>query len=337
MFIPLRARRSVKTIDQKVPPLPLPQILTVAKLPAFLMEPLNQTFIVHDRLHESDPSAFQAAAPRIRGIAGGGESKVSRALMDQLPALEIISIMGVGYDGVDVAAALERRVPVTHTPGVLNDEVADLAIGLMLSVARRIPQADRYVRAGRWAAEGPMPLARKMSGARLGIVGLGRIGQAIASRAQAFGMSIAYTGRSAKADLAFDYYPSARALASQVDFLVVITPGGAGTRHLINAEVLQALGPKGYLINVARGSVVDEAALVHALQQGVIAGAGLDVFEKEPDVPDALKALDNVVLTPHMASATLQTRIAMADLAVANLRAHFAGKPLLSPVPEWGL
>ncbi|SFU41508.1 Lactate dehydrogenase [Polaromonas sp. YR568] len=312
-----------------------PHILTVAKLPPFLMEPLQASYEVHDRLHESDPAAFAKVAPLIRAVAGGGESKVPRALMDQLPALEMVSIMGVGYDGVDVAAALERRIPVTHTPGVLNDEVADLAIGLMLSVARRIPLADRYVRAGRWAKEGPMPLARKVTGARLGIVGLGRIGQAIASRAEAFGMSIAYTGRTAKAELAYTFYPSAQALAAQVDFLIVITPGGAGTRHLINAEVLKALGPEGYLINVARGSVVDEAALVDALQQGVIAGAALDVFEKEPHPSEALWVMDNVVLTPHMASATVQTRHAMANLAVNNLRAHFAGQALFTPVPEW--
>lgn len=312
-----------------------PHILAVAQLPPFLMEPLRQSFEVHDRLHESDPAAFAKIAPRIRGVAGGGESRVPRALMDQLPALEIISIMGVGYDGVDVASALERRIPVTHTPGVLNDEVADLALGLVLSVARRIPLADRYVRAGRWAKEGPMPLARKVSGARLGIVGLGRIGQAIASRAEAFGMSIAYTGRSAKPELTYSFYPTAQTLAAAVDFLVVITPGGAGTRHLINAEVLRALGPEGYLINVARGSVVDEAALVEALQKGVIAGAGLDVFEREPHPLEALRSMDNVVLTPHMASATVQTRHAMANLAVGNLRAHFEGKPLFTPIPEW--
>jgi hydroxypyruvate reductase len=312
-----------------------PHILTVAKLPPFLMEPLQAAYEVHDRLHESDPAAFARVAPLVRAIAGGGESKVPRSLMEQLPALEIVSIMGVGYDGVDVAAALEKRIPVTHTPGVLNDEVADLAIGLMLSVARRIPLADRYVRAGRWAKEGAMPLARKVSGARLGIVGLGRIGQAIASRAEAFGMSIAYTGRGAKAELAYTFYPTAQALAAQVDFLVVITPGGAGTRHMINAEVLKALGPEGYLINVARGSVVDEAALVDALQQGVIAGAALDVFEKEPHPTEALWSMDNVVLTPHMASATVQTRHAMAKLAVDNLRAHFAGQALFTPVPEW--
>ncbi len=240
----------------------------------------------------------------------------------------------MGYDKVDVAAAIARKVPVTHTPDVLNDEVADLAIGLMLSVARRIPQADRYVRDGKWETQGNMPLARKMSGARLGIIGLGRIGSAIAKRAQAFGMSIAYTGRTQRPEIPHPYYPSAAALAAQVDFLVAITPGGEGTRHMINREVLQALGPQGYFINVARGSVADEQALIEALQQGTIAGAGLDVYEREPHVPQALRELDNVVLTPHMASATHQTRQAMADLALANLQAHFAGRPLISPVPE---
>ena len=313
--------------------MPKPDILIVSKLPPFLMAPLQLAYTVHDRIHETDAAAFSQAAPRIRAIAGGGESRVPRALMDQLPALEMISVMGVGYDGVDVTAALERRVPVTHTPGVLNEDVADLAIGLMLSVARRIPQADQYVRTGQWL-NGPMPLACKVSGARLGIVGLGRIGQAIADRARAFNMSIAYTARHQKPDAPYRYYASAQALASEADFLVLVTPGGAGTRKLVNAGVLKALGPKGYLINVARGSVVDQSALVDALQKGLIAGAGLDVFEDEPNVPAALRAMDNVVLTPHMASATLQTRQAMADLASANLHAHFAGQPLLSPVPE---
>jgi hydroxypyruvate reductase len=311
-----------------------PEILAVAKLAPFLMAPLREAFVVHDQIHQSDPAAFAAVAGKIRAIVGGGESKVPRSLMDQLPALEMISIMGVGYDGVDVAAALERKVQVTHTPGVLNDDVADLAIALMLCVARRLPQADQYVRTGRWARDGAMPLARKMSGARLGIVGLGRIGQAIANRATAFGMSIAYTTRNAKAGVSYPYYPTAEALAKQVDFLVVITPGGAGTRHLVNAGVLKALGPEGYLINVARGSVVDEMALIEALKNGVIAGAGLDVFEKEPHVPEALWSMDNVVLAPHLGSSTQQTRQAMADLAAANLRAHFEGKPLISPVPE---
>ena len=179
-----------------------------------------------------------------------------------------------------------------------------------------------------------MPLARKVSGARLGVVGLGRIGQAIANRAAAFGMSIAYTARTAKPGLVYPFHASALALAAKVDFLVVSTPGGIGTFHLINADVLKALGPRGYLINVARGSVVDEAALLDALQNGVIAGAALDVFENEPHPLQALCKLDNVVLTPHMASASRETRQAMADLAVANLRAHFSGRPALTPVPE---
>jgi lactate dehydrogenase-like 2-hydroxyacid dehydrogenase len=223
-------------------------------------------------------------------------------------------------------------VPVTNTPDVLTDEVADMGIALMLSVARRIPQADKYVRAGLWPG-GPVPLARKVSGARLGIVGLGRIGQAIARRAEGFGMSIAYTTRTKRTDVAYRYFPTALALAAEVDFLMVITPGGAGTKGLINAGVLKALGPQGYLINVARGSVVDQSALIQALDQGLIAGAALDVFEDEPNVPEALRIRDNVVLTPHIASATWQTRKAMADLAFGNLQAHFAGKPLLTPVP----
>jgi lactate dehydrogenase-like 2-hydroxyacid dehydrogenase len=324
----------VKTITTGVV-LSSPAILAVAKLPAFFMRQLTETFVVHDRLHEIDPVAFAKVAPDIQAIVGGGESRVPRALMDQLPGLAMVSIMGVGYDGVDIPAALERRIAVTHTPGVLNDEVADLAIALMLSVARRIPQADQYIRTGRWPVEGAMPLTRKVSGARLGIVGLGRIGQAIASRAEAFGMPIAYTARNRKPGSSYSFYPNAQALAAQVDFLIVITPGGDATRHLIDADVLNALGPKGYLINVARGSVVDETALVEALQKGLIAGAAMDVFEKEPHIPEALWLMDNVVLTPHIASATQQTRQAMADLATANLRAHFAGQALLSPVPEW--
>ena len=310
-----------------------PDLLTVAKLAPFLMEPLQRAFTVHERLHEGDAGAFARVAPHIRAICGSGEWKVSAELMAQLPALEIVSIMGVGYDGVDVAAAKARGVMVAHTPDVLNDDVADLALALMLNIARRIPQADQYVRQGKWPI-GPMPLARKMSGARLGIVGMGRIGQAIAERAKAFGMSIAYTARSAKPALPYAFHATPRELAAASDFLVCITPGGAATRKLIDAEVLRALGPEGYLINVARGSVVDEAALIEALQKGTIAGAGLDVFENEPNVPEALRALDNVVLVPHIGSATVQTRHAMAARAFANLEAHFAGRPLPSAVPE---
>ena len=313
--------------------MPQPEVLSVANLSPFFSGPLQAACTVHQRLHETDPAAFAKVAANIRAIAASGESKVGAELIAQLPKLEIISVMGVGYDGIDVAAAKARGVIVTHTPGVLNDDVADLAILLMLAAARQLPAADRYVRAGSWPS-GPMPLARKMSGARLGLVGMGRIGQAIAHRAAAFGMSIAYTSRSPKTGLAFKYFPSATELAAESDFLVAITPGGAGTRKLISAEVLAALGSKGILVNVARGSVVDETALIDALERGVIAGASLDVFESEPNVPERLRALPQVVLAPHIGSATTQTRQAMADLAFGNLQAHFAGKPLLSPVPE---
>ena len=305
-------------------------VLAVARLSPLLAPQLAASYKVHERLHETDPAALSRVAPRIRGIAANGDSKVGAALIAQLPALEIISVMGVGYDGVDVTAAKARGVQVTHTPDVLNDDVADLAIGLMLCTARQLPAADRHVREGRWAASGPMPLARKMSGARLGLVGMGRIGQAIAHRALGFGMGIAYTARSARPGVPYRYLPSAAALAAASDFLVVITPGGAGTHKLIGAEVLAALGSAGILINVARGSVVDEAALIDALERGVIAGAGLDVFENEPQVPERLRAMPQVVLTPHIGSATGQTRQAMADLAAANLAAQFAGRPLLS-------
>jgi len=310
-----------------------PDILAVAKLHPFYMEALQTLYTVHERAHEGDAAAFAALAPRIVGVAATGESRVSATLLAQLPNLKVVSVFGVGYDGVDTQAAIARGVPVTHTPDVLTDDVADLALGLLLSIARHIPQADQYVRQGRWPS-GPMVLGRKVSGARVGIVGLGRIGKAIARRAQAFDMSIAYTARTEKADSGYTYYPSAKALAAEVDFLIAITPGGAATRRLIDADVLAALGPQGFLINVARGSVVDEAALIKALQSGVIAGAALDVFENEPNVPSELWSLPNVVLTPHMASATRQTRQAMADLAFANMKAGLGGEPLLTPVPE---
>jgi len=308
-------------------------VLSVTKLSPFYEAHLRQHFALHDRLHESDPAAFAKIAPKIRAIAASGESKVSAELMAKLPALEIISVFGVGYDGIDTQAAKARGVMVTHTPNVLNDDVADLAMGLMLAAARQLPAADRYVKAGKWP-NGPMPLARKVSGARLGIVGMGRIGQAIAARAQAFGMHIAYTARSAKADIAHRYVATPTALAAESDYLVVITPGGAGTRKLINAEVLAALGTKGILVNVARGSVVDEAALIEALQNGVIGGAGLDVFENEPNVPEALRQMPHVVLAPHIGSATTNTRQAMGDLAFNNMHHHFSGKAVLTPVPE---
>jgi hydroxypyruvate reductase len=308
-------------------------ILSVSKLSPMYTALLNANYAVLDRLQETDPAAFARVAPTVRGMAASGDSKVPGDLIAKLPALEIISVMGVGYDGVDVAAAKARGVMVTHTPDVLNDEVADTAIGLMLCAARQLPAADRFVRAGLWP-QGNMPLARKMSGARLGIVGMGRIGKAIAQRAVAFGMHIQYTARSAKADLPYAFVASLVDLAAQSDFLVVITPGGAGTRKLVDATVLKALGPKGVLVNVARGSVVDETALIDALRTGALGGAALDVFENEPQVPQALIDMPHVVLAPHIGSATQDTRQAMADLALNNLLAHFAGRPVLTAVPE---
>jgi len=313
--------------------MPLPEILCVTNPPPFLLEPLKARFIVHQRLHETDPAAFARVAPKIRAIQASGESKVNAALIAQLPALEVISVMGVGYDGIDVAAAQAHNVVVTHTPDVLNDDVADLAIALMLAWSRQIARADRFVRAGEWLKR-PLPLGRKLSGARLGIVGMGRIGQAIAQRAAAFGMAIAYTARSAKPELPHPFCASAAALAARSDFLVLITPGGAATRKLVDAEVLRALGPNGCVVNVARGSVIDQSALIEALKTGTIAGAALDVFEDEPNVPQALREMDNVVMTPHIGSATAQTRRAMAKLAFDNLDAKLSGRPVPTPVPE---
>ena len=305
------------------------EVLRVSAVPPFLMTALQEHFIMHDNAHITDPGALG----RVRAIVGGGECKVDDKLLSLLPKVEIISVCGVGYDGVDVEAAKRRGIMVTHTPDVLNDDVADMAIGLMLSISRKMPQADRFVRNNDWV-DGPFPLTKKMTGARLGLVGMGRIGQAIARRAQAFDMKISYTARSPRADVPYTFVHNARELASQVDFLVAITPGGDGTRGLISAEVLAALGPQGYFVNVARGSVVDQGALIHALQNKQIAGAGLDVYIDEPRVPAELRALQNVVLSPHCASGTVETRKAMAGRAMDNLLCHFAGKPLPSPVPE---
>lgn len=312
--------------------MPKSDILVMPKVHPLYVAALKAEHNVHE-YNPADAADLAAVASRITGLAAGGESVVPGALIAQLPQLKVVSVFGVGYDGIDVPTAIARRIPVTHTPDVLTDDVADLAMGLTLSVARNIAQADQHVRTGQWPKAG-MRLGRKVSGSRMGIVGLGRIGSAIAKRAQAFGMSVAYTTRTERPDSGFAYYPSAAALAANVDFLVVITPGGQGTKHLINADVLKALGKHGYLINVARGSVVDEAALVQALTDGTIAGAGLDVFADEPNVPQALWTMPHVVLTPHMASATHQTRQAMADLAFANMQAGLTGTPLLTPVPE---
>jgi hydroxypyruvate reductase len=237
-------------------------VLSFDTFPSFIVDKLNANFDFNC-IDKNDAAALAALAPKVRALVAKGETVINDALMARLPNLEIIALCSVGYDGIDVAAARRRGIPVTNTPGVLTDDVADLAIALMLGVARRVVAADQHVRSGAWS-RGAFPLNRKVSGSRLGIVGLGRIGQAIAKRAEAFGMSIAYTARGRKADLPYTFYPNAQALAKDVDFLIVSTPGGAETRGMINAAVLDALGPDGYLINVARGSVVDEPALVAA-------------------------------------------------------------------------
>lgn len=307
-----------------------PAVLLVSRLPEPLAGRLRECFDCH-ALADVDAAGLQALAPQLRGMVATGESLVNRALMASLPALEVISVLGVGYDGIDMAAARERGICVTHTPGLSTDDIADFAMALLLTAARQVVNADQFVRRGDWST-GRFPMTRRVSGARLGIVGLGRIGRAVAQRALAFGMEIAYTGRTAKADAPYRWCSDAQTLAASVDFLVVCASGGADTRALVNADVLAALGPSGVLVNIARGSIVDEDALITALRERQILAAGLDVFCHEPHVPPALLALDNVVLTPHMASTTGATVQAMFDLTFANLAAHFDALPVPTPV-----
>ena len=270
--------------------------------------------------------------PGIRAAICGG-SGVDAATMDAAPDLEIIALVGVGYDVIDVGHACAKGIAVTNTPDVLTDDVADLAIGLMLAIARRLPANDLYVRQGRWVADGPPPLARRASGRRIGVLGLGRIGQAIAQRAQPFASQIGYFSRRPKNEgTDYLYFDDPIALADWADILIVAVSGGPATSGLVDRKVIEALGPDGPLINVARGSVVDEPELVAALQQGRLGFAGLDVFAHEPHVPEGLLRLENAILLPHQGSATHEARRAMADLALANLAAFFAGEPLLTPV-----
>ncbi|HEX7892502.1 MAG TPA: 2-hydroxyacid dehydrogenase [Ramlibacter sp.] len=306
---------------------------TIGLLPS-LERRLAETYTIH-RLPAAGPEreAFLAArGAEFDGIVTSANSGADAALIAALPKARVISSFGVGLDKLDVQAARARGIPVGYTPDVLNDCVADMAFGLLLSIARRLPEGDRFVRAGRWSAPGAtaFPLGFQVSHGKLGIVGLGRIGRTIARRASGFDMDVRYHSRNAVDGAEWRYEPKLLELARWADFLVVITAGGAGTRHLIDAAVLDALGPKGFLVNVARGTVVDEAALVQALREKRIGGAGLDVYEHEPQVPAELLALDNVVLAPHIASSTVQTREAMGQRVLDNLAAFFAGEPLPS-------
>jgi len=310
------------------------EILLIRPMHNAVMEALARDFRLHRLDTAPDPEALLAeVGPRIRGLAVGAQTRVDGALMDRLPRLEIVANFGVGYDTVDARAAAQRGIVVTNTPDVLTDEVADLAVGLLLATLRRIPQADRYLRAGHWP-KAPFPLSPSLRGRRVGILGLGRIGRAIAQRLEGFGVAIAYHGRRPQGDAPYAYHPTLIGLAEASDVLIVVAPGGADTAKLIGAEVLDALGPEGVLVNVARGSLVDEAALAAALAAGTIQAAGLDVFADEPHVPEALAVLDNTVLLPHVGSASHHTRAEMARLVVENLVSWFAGRGPLTPVAE---
>jgi lactate dehydrogenase-like 2-hydroxyacid dehydrogenase len=304
-------------------------ILQTHKLLDRCEKALAERFTVH-KLHEAaDKEALiRELAPRLRAIAGGN---VDAELMDKLPKLEIIANFGVGYDSIDTKAAKQRGIHVTNTPNVLNDAMAEITVGLMVALARRLPQSDRFVREGKWT-KGSYPLQVELNGKTVGILGLGRIGKEIALRLQAMKMRVVYHGRHRQPDEPYLYYDKLVDMARDSDWLVLIAPGGKATDRIVNREVLEALGPEGFLVNMGRGTLVDEPVLVEMLQQGGIAGAALDVFEKEPNVPEALFGLDNVVLSPHQGSATHQTRNKMGDLVVANLVAHFEGEPLISAV-----
>lgn len=285
---------------------------------------------------QTDPAAFLAAhGSEFEGFVTSAGVGFTADTLARLTNLRVISSFGVGLDKLDLAAAKARGIAVGYTPDVLNDCVADLAMALMLDIGRRVSEADRFVRRGDWVTPGAksFPLARKVSGAKLGIAGLGRIGQTIAKRAAGFDMDIRYHSRRPVPGVVWPHEPSLVELARWCDYLVVITAGGAGTRHLVDAKVLEALGPRGFLINVARGSVIDEAALVRALRERRIAGAGLDVFENEPQVPRELFELDNVVLLPHIASGTEETRQAMADRVFDNLQGFLRDGRMVSPAP----
>ena len=311
-------------------------VLMPAKGMDLIEDEISARLPLHRLWLEPNPDLWLAEwAPRIRAIAmTGGHAPLDEAYMRQYPKLEIISSFGVGYDNIDAKAAARLGITVTNTPGVLDDEVADTALGLMIMTVRQLPQSERYLRAGQWTAKGNFPLSASLRGRTVGIFGLGRIGKAIAKRIDAFGLPIAYHSRHAQADVPYRYYASLVEMAKAVDILIVIAPGGPATQHIINAEVLQALGPDGVLINVARGSLVDEKALIEALRNKTILAAGLDVFENEPSVPQELIALENTVLLPHVGSASVKTRRAMAECVVSNLFAWADGKPPLTPVPE---
>jgi lactate dehydrogenase-like 2-hydroxyacid dehydrogenase len=310
-----------------------PDIIVTTRIFPVTQEKLDALFTCH-KLHEApERGAFlKSLAPKVRALATFGPAGADAALMDALPRLELISNFGVGVDAIDLAAAKKRGILVTNTPDVLNDCVADTALALILNTLRCFPQSERYLRAGDWGARGAYRLTTSLGGKVLGVLGLGRIGEAIARRAEACGMKIRYHNRSQKAGCAYAYDPDVVTLAKNSDVLLVATPGGAETAKLVNARVLDALGSEGYVVNIARGSVIDEPALLGYLKEKKIAGAGLDVFENEPKIDPAWFTVENAVVVPHVGSATIETRTAMGDLQVENLLLHFAGKPVKTRV-----
>jgi lactate dehydrogenase-like 2-hydroxyacid dehydrogenase len=310
-----------------------PVLITQPMMP-LIMEGIESRFPSVRLFEQADRPAFLASqGARFKGLVTGQAVASDTALMAQLPNLRIISSFGVGYDLVDARAAATRNVTVTNTPDVLTDEVADLALGLLIATIRRLPQADAFTRQGRWL-KGNFPLSDTLRGKTMGILGLGRIGKAIATRAEAFGLKLAYHGRSQQPDVPYPYFASLTEMAKAVDILMVIAPGGASTKAVVNRAVLESLGPEGTLINVARGSLVDEPVMVEMLRSGALGAAGLDVFEDEPRVPEALFGLENVVLLPHVGSASVYTRNQMGQLVVDNVIAIAEGRAPLTPVPE---
>ena len=308
-----------------------PLIITGPMYPPTLAE-LEQTYDAHRLWTAPDKDALIASmADRITAVASSNSGGIDGAIMAKLPKLKTIAHFGVGYDTVDVDAARSRKIAVTNTPDVLTEEVADLALALVLSAVRRVPQGDKFVRDGKWL-KGAMPLTDSVQGKTCGIVGMGRIGRAIAKRALAFNLRIAYQGPNKKSDVSWTYFKDPVELAKEADIVIIACPGGEATRGLFNRAAIEALGPKGTLVNIARGTVIDETAMLEALQSGKLGSAGLDVFVDEPRVPEGFLALDNVVLQPHVGSATHQTRKAMGQLVIDNLAAHFAGKPLVTPI-----
>ncbi|THK39583.1 2-hydroxyacid dehydrogenase [Ensifer sp. MPMI2T] len=291
-----------------------------------IMEELHRDHTVHRLYEAADRPALEAALPSIRAVATGGGTGLSNDWIEKLPSLGIIAINGVGTDKVDLAHARSRNIDVTTTPGVLTDDVADLGIALMLAVLRRLGEGDRLVREGRWAAGEQLLLGHSPKGKRIGVLGLGQIGRALALRAEAFGMSVRYWNRSKLTDVKWVAHESPADLARDSDVLAVCVAASAATQNVVDASVLEALGPQGIVVNVARGSVVDEDALIEALRSGTIAGAGLDVFVNEPKIRSEFHSTPNTVLMPHQGSATVETRLAMGRLVLANLAAHFAGQ-----------